>query len=151
MFKLEILQWEVFYYLPIKINEQNIKKSLDIFERKKQRILEKRNFSNYTLITFSKRSINHDNFFQFDNENFIASIGTPIYNILNGKDAASELYADFKKNSEINFAQFNGHFSYIIFIDNKLYLFNDFNGIYHVYHDLNYDIISNSFLAVLVF
>ena len=126
----------------------SLNNSLNIFKMKKLNISKEINFLNFKLITFHKRSFNNTNFFSFGNENFIASLGTPIYKKLSGVDAASVLYYDFKKSNILDFANFSGNFCYIIFIDYKVYLFNDFNGSYHIYHDVDYNIISNSFLVI---
>jgi asparagine synthase (glutamine-hydrolysing) len=122
--------------------------ALKVFEHKKQRISGEKNFADYKLITFSKRSFENKNFFLFDNEDFIASTGTPVYKKLSGNNAASELYNNFKGTTSLDFRDFQGHFCYIIYFDKKVFIFNDFNGLYHIYRDTNYNIFSNSFLAV---
>ncbi len=122
--------------------------AVNIFAKKKQKIFKETTIAGYNLITFSKRSFENQNFFLFDNEDFIASLGTPLYKKLSGEKAASELYNDFKSNINLDFRNFNGHFCYIIYFGRKLFLFNDFNGLYHIYHDADNNIFSNSFLAV---
>jgi len=122
--------------------------AVNIFEKKSQRIFKEITFDDYKLITFSKRSFENQNFFQFDNEDFVASIGTPVYKKLACEKAARELYNDFKGNINLDFRNFHGHFCYIIYFNGKLFLFNDFNGLYHIYHDADKNIFSNSFLAV---
>ena len=122
--------------------------ALNIFERKKQKIVKDINCVDYRIITFNKRSFENQNFFCFDSGGFVASSGTPIYKNFSGEKAAAELYNDFKNNLKIDFKNFFGHFCYIIYVEGKLFLFNDFNGVYHVYHDAENIIFSNSFLAV---
>ena len=121
---------------------------LEIFKKKGMKISIENNLKDYKLITFHKRAFENKNFFCFENGNFMASLGTPVYKEYNGEKAAVILYNDFKKNLNLDFRNFNGNFCYIIFIDNKLYLFNDYNGSYHIYHDVNYNIISSSFLVI---
>ena len=137
-------------FLLVKRNSKiiNLSKGIDVFNKKKQKIFKDINFQDYRLITFNKRSIENENLFQFNNSDFVASIGTPIYKKMIGEDAAVSLYNDYKNNQNIDFSNFYGNFCYIIFINKKLFLFNDYNGMFHVYHDENYNIFSNSFLAV---
>ena len=126
----------------------NLKRGLDIFNKKKQKILKDVTFEGYRLITFSKRFFENQNFFRFNKDDFVVSIGTPIYKRNKGHEAAVKLYNDFRQSKSLDFSNFYGHFCYLIFIDKKLFMFNDYNGMYHVYHDANYNIFSNSFLAV---
>ena len=126
----------------------NLKKGLDIFNKKKQKILNDVTFEDYRLITFSKRSFENQNFFRFNKNDFVVSIGTAIYKKNKGDEAAVKLYNDFKHCKSLDFSNFYGHFCYLIFIDKKLFMFNDYNGMFHVFHDENYNIFSNSFLAV---
>ena len=130
------------------LTQLNYNESLDIFKKKKQTISKEINFLDFKLFTFNKCSFENKNFFHIDNEDFVVSTGTPIYKSLTGEAAARELYNDFKESHDLDFTKFNGHFCYIIFINKELFLFNDFNGIYHIYHDENFNIISNSFLAI---
>ncbi len=132
-------------------NQINSDLALNIFKSKKQKIVKDICCGDYRLITFNKRSFENQNLFQFDNEDFVASIGTPVYKNLAGEKAAAELYNDFKNKVNIDFSNFFGNFCYIIYVNRKLFLFNDYNGIYHVYCDESNQIFSNSFLAVSSF
>ncbi len=127
----------------------NHKLALNIFERKNQKVLMDKKYGRFRLITYSKRSFQNENYYQFNDNEFIALIGIPIYKKLSGEKAALKLYDDLSKNININFADFCGHFCCIALINGKLSLFNDYNGMYHVYHDSENKIFSNSFLAVV--
>jgi len=137
-------------FLLYKKNAQkvDIKKSLKIFEEKKLTINTQFDFLDFQIFTFNKRSFNNKNFFRFDGSDFIASIGTPIYKNKTGNKGAQELYEDLLKSVDLDFADFKGHYCYIININNKLLIFNDYNGSYHVYNDKDNFIYSNSFLAL---
>ena len=124
-----------FILLRNNFNQSNFNKTLELFKQKKQRISKVVNFLDYKLVTFNKSSFDNKNLFCFDNKDFIALLGTPIYKGQTFEKAAKELYNDFKKNADLDFTKFKGHFCCIIFIENKLFLFNDYNGVYHVYHD----------------
>ena len=129
--------------------EKDLKKALSIFERKKLVLNSHVQFLNYKLITFEKRSFKNQNLFTFNNSDFVASTGISVYKDMIGIKAAQKLYQDIKENTEgLDFSDFKGHYCFIVKLNDRIIIFNDYNGSYHVYHDIENNIFSNSFLAV---
>jgi hypothetical protein len=122
-------------------------KSLKIFENKNLELRNKIIGVGFILYLFHKLSYKIDNFFYFENDNFIASVGTLIYKGKTSKYALQELYKDFSYD-KLNFSDLEGHFCVIFNRNNDIFIFNDFGGTYQVYHNIDYSFVSNSFLAI---
>ncbi|MBK9285105.1 MAG: hypothetical protein IPM51_12455 [Sphingobacteriaceae bacterium] len=129
-------------------NYNYVKRSINIFERKNLAPNKEIDFLDFKLIIYKKRSVNNENFFQFSNSDFIASTGTPVYKNRIGEEAAKNLYQDILTSKNIDFSNLRGHYCYLIKINDKFLIFNDYNGLYHVYHDIDKNVFSNSFLAI---
>jgi hypothetical protein len=128
--------------------EKQYHDSLDVFNKMGLRLNQKIVNDELVIYVFHKYNFTVDNFVRFDNSQFIISTGTLIYNRKIARDALEELFHDFSEDGKF-LANTLGHYCLIIFKKGKLYLFNDYPGLYHVFSNKNKSIISNSFLAVL--
>jgi len=132
----------------IKAIEQQYRRSLDVFVKKglslNQRIITK----DCVIYVFHKYQFKVDNLVIFNEDEFIISTGCCIYNRKIGRNALIELYKDFSEGGQF-YSNISGNYCIIISKNDKLYLFNDHTGMYHIYTDESKNVISNSFLAVL--
>jgi asparagine synthase (glutamine-hydrolysing) len=132
----------------IKTLEQQYRNSLDVFVKKglplNRRIITKE----FVIYVFHKYQFNVNNLVIFDKNKFIISTGCCIYNQKIGHNALIELYEDFSEEGRF-FSNISGNYCVIISKNDKLYLFNDYTGIYHVYTNESKNVISNSFLTIL--
>lgn len=130
------------------VNENEENKALSVFSRKKLVPNSQLRFDGFKLVTFGKQSVQNNNLHSFNSSDFVASVGTSLYKNMVGKTAAQLIYDDLRNNNELNFADFKGHFCFIIKVSDTLAIFNDYNGLYHVYYDTEKRVFSNSFLAI---
>ncbi|PID59186.1 MAG: hypothetical protein CR986_06835 [Ignavibacteriae bacterium] len=124
----------------------NCNKAIDVFYKKKQEKKSEIFTENFHLYLFKKRNHDSCNFIEFDNGDFIFNSGTLIYGKNTGEVALKKIYYDY--NHKKIFLKLEGHYCLGIYKNRKLILFNDYGGVYHVYANHNYSIISNSLLAV---
>ncbi|GEM_PF-2449394 len=102
----------------------------------------------FSLYLYRKRRFSSSNSIEFENGNFIAATGTLLYRGMFGERALCSLFDDFCSD-QLSFETLQGHFAVWIFVENRLILFNDYQGQYQVYHSSDYRRVSSSFLAVL--
>ncbi|MBN2434250.1 MAG: hypothetical protein JXK07_03170 [Spirochaetes bacterium] len=103
---------------------------------------------NGVAFVFDKINFSSENVIRFKTGDFIIVIGTMFYKRKMGLDALRYLYEDFSEDSDI-FNDFCGNFCVLIFKKGELYIFNDYNGLCHVYSNNEKTVFSNSFLAVV--
>lgn len=101
----------------------------------------------FELHLYRKRRIQHDHLVEFDNGDFIAASGTLIYDGATGSRALTRLYDAFNS-GEASFENLHGHFAVWVYSRGRLNLFNDYRGWQHVYHDVDFNLVSTSFLAI---
>ncbi len=131
------------------LNQKNYdyNKGLDVFYRKGLKLNKVIDRNEFVIHTFYKLFHEIENTFFFNNDEFVITVGTFFYNKNTGATAASEFYEDYKAGKEV-FGKLNGQFGVVLYINNKLEIFNDNLGLYHLYYDKNYGAFSNSFLAI---
>jgi asparagine synthase (glutamine-hydrolysing) len=122
--------------------------SLDVFNKMGLHLNQKIVRDELVIYVFHKYNFAVENFIQFDNNQFIISTGTLIYNRKIGRDALKELFDDFSEDGGF-LSNALGHYCSIISKKGKVYIFNDYTGLYHVFSNQDKSVISNSFLAVL--
>lgn len=83
-----------------------------------------------------------------DNDNFAFATGTLIYKRKYGAAALAEIFAEFD-GSEFDPRDLHGAFALGVCKSGKFTLSTDLLGVYHVYRDQAWSVISSSFLAVL--
>ena len=128
--------------------EKKYHNSLKVFEQRGLKLSKRISFDNYSLFIFDKYSFTNDNNFLNIGEDFICSLGTCIYKNSFGKIALEKLYNDFIDPFNF-FESISGTYSVIIYKQNKLYIFNDFVGLYKIYYDKKNQIYTSSFLALV--
>jgi hypothetical protein len=128
--------------------EETYRASIEVFHKKGLPLNERIVTRDFIIYVFHKNRIKVGNFLRFDDNQFIISTGTLIYNKKIGQDALEELYQDFSPKGEFLSKVF-GQYSLIVSKEGRLYLLNDTAGVYHVYSNKSKGVISSSFLAVL--
>jgi asparagine synthase (glutamine-hydrolysing) len=132
----------------IEETESKYRDSLNVFQKMGLRLNGNVSGGDFTIFVFHKYNFDVDNLVQFNDGQFAIATGTLIYNRKTGRRALEELFHDFSENGKC-LANTLGQYCAIVFKNGKLYLFNDYTGLYHVYSDTTRSLISNSFLAVL--
>src|SRR5262249_20339121 len=101
----------------------------------------------FVVFVFTKAFAVPPNVVRFETSDFIVATGTLLYKGSTGSEALRALYEDFTAEAHI-FTELLGQFGVLIKKRGALYVFNDGNGLYHVYSDRANTVLSNSFLAV---
>lgn len=101
----------------------------------------------FALYVYRKRRFDYDNLVEFGNGDFIAATGTLFYSGQYGEPALRQLFDDFRSR-RLSFENLCGQFAVWIYTSGELTLFNDYRGLYQVYHSPDYGCISSSFLAL---
>lgn len=107
------------------------------------------NCENYSFLSFHKLSFKNENFLMVG-EDFVAVMGTMVYNKTIGSELLNNLYADFSGDiCEVRNKSL-GSYCVIIKKNNELYIFGEENYLYNIYFYGSNDtwIISNSFLDI---
>lgn len=140
-----------FYINKNKQSTKNIQKeylpSFEIFEKRGQKERIVFNTDKFYLSIFdgknSKCYID-----EFENGDFIVTLGNLFYRDNFGKDCLQFLYNDFKNGERDLYNNLKGSYSVLIFVNNELYVFNDFLGLMRVYNTEDGSFFSTSFLAI---
>ena len=128
--------------------ERLYKDSIGVFEKKGLSLNKKLVTDEFVIYVFHKRQFKVDNVVVFDDDQFIISTGTLMYNGKMGHDALEEIYNDFSEDGKF-LSDAIGEYCLIISRKGKMYLLNDYVGLSRIYADKKKSVISNSFLAVL--
>jgi len=128
--------------------ERLYRKSLSVFDGKGLSLNKRIVNSDYVLWVYNKYRFPVDNVVQYDSGEFVVSTGTLIYNKKIGRKALEELYHDFSENGEF-LSKASGQYSLVLSRNGKLYILNDYTGLYHIYCNSDKSVISSSFLAVM--
>ncbi len=128
--------------------EKKYHDSLNVFNKMGLRLNRKIVSDEFVIHVFHKYNFDADNILQLGNNQFIIATGTLIYKRKTGREALQDLFADFSEDGKF-LADILGQFCLIVAKDGKLYLLNDYTGLYHVHSNDSRSIISNSFLAIL--
>jgi len=124
-----------------------IEDTLEIFHKKNLRLNKKITFKDYSLYVFYKRSHEIENIYYLDENNFLIVVGTFIYNGEVGTNSLKEFFTNFSDKT-IDFSKLLGHYCVIINKNAQMCIFNDYEGIYHIYSNIDKSCFSNSFLAL---
>ena len=103
---------------------------------------------NFVIHLYEKIAVSTENILHFENGDFILDTGTFIYKKQTGLAALRDLYRDFDP-GEFDFKALQGQFCVLLYKNKKLYIWNDYFGIYHLFTDDQCRIVSSSFLAVV--
>jgi asparagine synthase (glutamine-hydrolysing) len=132
----------------VKEIEDKYRASLNVFDTMRLPLNKRIIGDHYVIHVFHKYNFALDNVVQFDNNQFIVATGTLMYNRKIGHVALRELFDDFSEDGKF-LDNALGNYCLIVSKNERLYVLNDYTGLYHVYHDNTNSIVSNSFLAVL--
>lgn len=104
----------------------------------------------FVIYVYEKIGCKTENILHLTADDFILSTGTLIYKKRTGKNALRDLYlfVDFSPSGAF-FNDLQGHFCIFVYKEGNLYVFNDYFGVYQVFHNDTYTVISNSFLSVV--
>jgi asparagine synthase (glutamine-hydrolysing) len=101
----------------------------------------------YQIHVYDKMRVPSENVLELDNGDFVIGTGALFYRKQMGVAALKRLYAEFGSD-QFSFENFYGHFAVWILKNDELALFNDYRGMYHVYHDRDMNVVSSAFLPV---
>jgi asparagine synthase (glutamine-hydrolysing) len=132
---------------PIEELEKRHHSSLAVFEKKGLALRKKIVRQGFALFVYDKYSFPSQDHFEFENDEFIVSTGTSIYRGQTGSSALKMLHGDFADLKTIT-SELLGSYCIILFRDDKLFVFNDYTGIYRVYCNREKTVLSSSFLAL---
>ena len=104
----------------------------------------------HNLFLYSKLSATEPNFILFEEGNLIAATGSLIYKSCGGRAGLELLYRDFS-DGKFEIESCLGNYCVIISINDELHVFRDYLGIYPVFYEADYSVLSSSFLAVACF
>jgi asparagine synthase (glutamine-hydrolysing) len=127
--------------------EQTLRASLDVHQKRGLKLSDRIVQPDFVVFVFGKALAASPNVVRFETGDFIVGTGTLLYKASTGRGALRALYDDFSEQTDV-FTDLIGQFSVLIRKQGALYLFNDFNGLYHVYSNRAGTLVSNSFLAV---
>jgi hypothetical protein len=103
--------------------------------------------SQFDLHVYEKMRVDTDNVLELDNGDFVVATGTMIYKKRMGAPALQNLYSDYC-DDRLSFENFLGHFAVWILKGDDLIVFNDYRGMYQVFHDVGKTILCSAFLPV---
>ena len=145
----------LYYHKQRNVNSAvSLRRSLEVFEKKRlsdgrslllKEVIEKDNF---VIYLYEKIAVQTENILHLENGDFILNTGTIIYHKQTGLTALKGLYTDFDPVT-FEFNALQGQFCVLLFKNNKLYIWNDFHGVYHVFTNDEQTVIASSFLAVV--
>jgi hypothetical protein len=101
----------------------------------------------FIVRVFHKYNFAVDNLVKYTNGDFILATGTLLYDRKIGGKALNQLFNDFSEEGKFLDNAY-GQFCVLVFKNKKLYLLNDYTGLYHVYCNRDKSVVTNSFLAV---
>ncbi|MDG2122097.1 MAG: hypothetical protein P8J87_00275, partial [Verrucomicrobiales bacterium] len=101
----------------------------------------------FRLHVFEKQVWPERGVVEFENGDFIAATGTLFFRGEKGETALRSLF-EASAAEGFEFRDLKGHFAVFVYRDGKLEIFNDFNGLYHVFSAGDGErLLSSSFLA----
>jgi hypothetical protein len=101
----------------------------------------------FDLYLFQKLLSKRHQLLEFADGDFIAATGTLIYRGKSGTEALAALYDDFRAGFDVD-RELMGNYCVLLTRAGRLTLFCDRSGFMRIYHDPDFRVISNSFLAV---
>lgn len=122
--------------------------SIIVFDKKGLSLRKRLVGDEFLLYVFNKYQLNADNIVVFNNGEFIVATGTCIYGGRTESTALKNLFNDFSDTGEF-LSDISGNYCLIVYKKGKLYLLNDYLGLYRVYANKSKSVVSSSFLAVL--
>lgn len=132
--------------LSLKEIQMEYSSSFEVFEKRGQK--ESKVFENDKFYLSIYDGLNSKCYFkEYSNGDFIVTLGTLFYGNRFGDDSLKPLMDDFKSGKRNLYNELIGSYSVLIFINNKLYVFNDFIGLKRIYFSTDKSIFSSSFLA----
>ncbi|MBW1791353.1 MAG: hypothetical protein JRJ14_03660 [Deltaproteobacteria bacterium] len=132
---------------PVERLEKRYRNSIAVFEKKGLKLRKKIIHQEFVLFVYDKHSFPGQDHFEFENGDFIVSTGTSLYKGKTGAQALKALHQDFSHHKDIQ-ANLLGNYCIILFLHDRLFLFNDYTGLYRVYCNTSKTVLSSSFLSV---
>ena len=134
-----------FILYPSKTN-YSLAKAKELFKKKGFGDFSEFSLGKYNLILYSKILFPEKNFISLGTDS-IYSVGTFFYKGLINKQAIKTFLEDFKENKILN-NEISGTFCLIIYLTGDIFIVNDDENLYPVYHHLPTKMLSSSFLAL---
>ncbi|MDX9694893.1 MAG: hypothetical protein RBT49_03795 [Bacteroidales bacterium] len=126
--------------------EETYSSSIEVFKNKQLPLVKRFVSDNFILFLFGKQKVDVDNYLKIG-DGFIAGTGTYIYKNNTGAKALNDIYSDF--NVSVDFPDsIRGNYAIILFKENRLFLFNDYQGLYNIFTNKSQSIFSSSILAI---
>lgn len=121
--------------------------SLAVFRKKGLACSQKICNKHYAIFLFHKYSLETPDIVRFGPEDFVLSTGTCLYQGKTGTGALKALFEDFSSGRDMD-EGLRGNYAILLSHAGKLFVFNDYLGLYRIYTDESKRVFSNSFLAV---
>lgn len=127
--------------------EDPLRDSIDVHRKRGLTLSERIDEPEFVVFVFTKALAAPLGVVRFEAGDFIVVTGTLLYKASTGREALRALYEDFSDETDV-FTELVGQFAVLMRKHGEVYLFSDFNGLYHVYGNPARTVLSNSFLAV---
>lgn len=131
----------------IQIVDEKYRNSLDTFSQKGLLLQQKIVTCNSAFYFYRSEFDRFTPVIEFDNGDFIFCQGTPIYKKETALTALNRIYQDFESCFDFT-TEIRGHFTIILKKRGKVFFFNDYAGLTHIYKDHRDMIFSSSFVAM---
>ncbi len=123
------------------------RRSIDALGKKGLSLKETLDTDHAAVFVFDKVNFSSDNVVRLENGDFIVGTGTLFYQRRMGAEALRRLHQDFAGDGRPPRA-LHGHYGILLRKNGRLYVFNDYSGLYRIYRDETGKVLSNSLLAV---
>ncbi len=129
------------------VSSTRMAEAMSIFSERGQRQTTRIENDHFRLILFESQSAQYD-YKEFSNGDFIVTLGTLFYKDMYGDQCLDPLFNDFCRSDSLSSNDLMGNYCVMIFHDGELFVFNDYLGLYRIYHTEDYSVVTSSFLAI---
>ena len=122
------------YFITNSKNGKYEKKIINYFSQQDMIKYTKINLTPFILFYFHKINVENINHIYKNESDYIVGIGVFFYKNKFGYEALHRIYDDIQKDGLTNiFNDIRGHYNFIIYFENELYIVTDKTGTYHSY------------------
>jgi asparagine synthase (glutamine-hydrolysing) len=122
--------------------------ALDVFRKKQLKVRKRIVRERFVLLAYGKYAFANQDHHEFDNGDFIVSVGTSLYRGGAGPPALKAVHEDFSR-GQLRPDDLLGSYCIVLSRGDRLFMFNDYTGLYRVYSNRDRSVLSSSFLAVV--
>ena len=122
--------------------------ALDVFRKKQLKVRKRIVRQRFVLLAYGKHAFAHQDHYEFDNGDFIVSVGTGLYRGQAGPPALKAVHESFSR-QQLRPDDLLGSYGIVLLRGDRLFVFNDYTGLYRIYCNRERSVLSSSFLAVV--